>query len=157
MLMELTRARDFGARELDADRSVLVVGVELRDRHDAVVELDPEHGLRHGSHVAHGLLRGLAGVGEDVDLDGTPRPIADDPDGVDTAQAAELVLELPELARRTPGPLRPTIRRSTTHPAWRPRHSPEARSPRPGTAYGHPTTLRGGPALPMLLVGLAWR
>ena len=50
-----------------------------------------------------------------------------------------------------------TIRRSTTHSAWRPRHSPRARSPRPDTAYGHPTTQRGGRALPMLLVGLAWR
>ena len=41
------------AGELDADRRVLVVRVELRDRHDAVVELDAEHRLRNGSHVAH--------------------------------------------------------------------------------------------------------
>ncbi len=154
--MEPTRARDFGARQLDADRSVLVVGVELRDRHDAVVELDAEDGLRDGSHVAHDLLRGLGGVGEDVDLDGTSGPIADDPDGVDTAQAAELVLELPELRAGVSVPLgRQFVVRPLT------RHgdpvTPGARSPRPGTAYGHPTTLRGGRALPMLLVGLAWR
>ena len=77
-----------------------VVRVELRDRHDAVVELDAEHRLRDGAHVAHGLLRGLARVGEDVHLDRSAGPVADDPDGVDPGQAAELVLELSELGGR---------------------------------------------------------
>ena len=95
--MELDPSAGLGARELDADGRVLVVGVELRDRDDAVVELDPEDGLGHGADVADGLLGGLARVGEDVDLDRAAEPIADDPDGVDPAQAAELVLELAEL------------------------------------------------------------
>ena len=144
-----------GAGELDADRRVLVVRVELRDRHDAVVELDAEHRLRDGSHVAHRLLRGFARVGEDVHLDRSSGTVSDDPDRVDAGQAAELVFELAQLRGRVWALLgrqfvvRPLIRHHGT------RRSPRAYSPRPDTAYGQTTTQRGGWVVPMLLVGLA--
>ena len=109
-----------------------------------MVELDPEDGLGDGADVADGLLRRLARVGEDVDLDRATQPVSHHPDGMDTAQSAQLVLELSAAPRRRLDPHRPTNRRSTTHSAWRPCHSPRTRSPRPGTAYGHPTTQRGG-------------
>ena len=136
-----------------------VVGVELRDRHDAVVELDAEHGLRDGTDVAHGLLRGLALVGEHVDLDRPAGPVADDPDGVDAGEPAELVLELAEL--------RPPIGRRSASSGDNSSfaHSlgiatPSSRgpaAPATDTAYGQPTTLRGPSWLLMLLVGLALR
>ena len=55
-----------GAWQFDADRGVLLVGVELRDGDDAMVELDAEDRLRDRAYVTHRLLRRLARVGQDV-------------------------------------------------------------------------------------------
>ena len=46
------------------------VGAQLHDRDDAAVELEPERGQRDRLHVADDLLGRLAGVGQDVDLEG---------------------------------------------------------------------------------------
>ena len=100
---------------------------------------------------------GLLGSARTWTSIGSPRPVAHDADGVDAAQAAELVLEVAELGRRVSVPLgRQFVVRPLT------RHGDPVTPRGPGapardTAYGHPTTLRGGRALPMLPVGLAWR
>ena len=75
-------------------RFVGVIRVELRNRHDAVIELESEHCLRDGPHVAYSLLRRLTVVGEDVHLDRSPDPIADDPHREDASEATEFLFEL---------------------------------------------------------------
>ena len=88
----------FGARGIAVrHRFVGLIRVELRNRHDAVIELESEHRLRDGSHVAYGLLRRLAVVGEDVHLDRSPDPVADDPYREDASEAAKLLFELLKL------------------------------------------------------------
>jgi hypothetical protein len=75
----------------------LLAGVELRDGHDAVVELESEHRLRDRAHIAHRLFRRLALIGEDVYFDRTTGAIADYPNRKDAAEPAQLVLELAQL------------------------------------------------------------
>ena len=125
-----------------------VVGVELGDGHDPVVELDAEHRVGDRADVAHGLLRRLRLVREHVHLDGPIAPVADHPDGVDARQPAQLVLEVAEqTARIGRVGLQLVGHRLTVRPLGGHRDPPPGGPPPPpkNTAYGQPTTLRGAP------------
>ena len=123
-----------------------VVRVELRNRHDAVIELESEHRLRDGANVAHCLLRRFAVVGEDVHFDRSTNTVADDAHRQDAAEPAEFLFELLEL--KWPLPLRLwKTRQSAGHSTcvcFRPSRGPVPAMATQDTADR--TTLRGNPA-----------
>jgi hypothetical protein len=71
--------------------------IELRNRDNSMIELEPEHGVRDCSHVAHGLLGGFRVVREHVHFNRPPAAIPDDAYGEHANQPRQLVFEFPQL------------------------------------------------------------